>query len=170
MFKKAIVFTLSIILSLSDISAQNFSENVNWVEWDEGYKKAIETNKVLFVYIHTSNCPWCRKMEKETLNKKEISDRLNTDFICVDFNPEIEKTYHAGTREFTNIELLAYITQNNNNLQNAPLGYPAMVFMLVNYNDKFFEYGYQKDELFSYILDSALDIKKKKDKKAKKNK
>jgi thioredoxin 1 len=49
----------------------------------EAKEKARDEHKPLFVFIHATWCPTCKKMEQEVLIKKELGDIYNRDFVNV---------------------------------------------------------------------------------------
>lgn len=65
---------------------------------EEAIQMAEEQDKLVFVYINSDNCPYCRKMEKAFNTSKEFQTIIDERFIWVtlDFvkNPELVRKYN----------------------------------------------------------------------------
>ncbi|WP_373069606.1 thioredoxin family protein [Sulfurimonas sp.] len=59
----------------------------NSIEWQNNYKTALESakkeNKLLFVFITSKNCKFCKKLKETTLKNKDIVNKINKDYISV---------------------------------------------------------------------------------------
>ena len=55
--------------------------------WSNDYKKALvdakKENKLVYIFITSDSCKWCRKFENTTLQDKEILKRLYREFITI---------------------------------------------------------------------------------------
>lgn len=75
-----------------------FSFNSNAVEltFNNSYKEAMELakkeNKNVVLFAHSPFCPWCIKMEEDTLSDKNIIKLLNDNFIflMIDLSVDIQ--------------------------------------------------------------------------------
>jgi thioredoxin-related protein len=76
MYKKLIL--ISIVISLS-----SFARDINL---DSLIKKASSQNKNLFLFIHTTHCPYCENMLEFTLDDEKIKNKLKKDFIYEHIN------------------------------------------------------------------------------------
>jgi thioredoxin-related protein len=76
------LFTKILFLVLS-IVALNASELIHADSYPDALKKGIEQNKPVALFAHSPFCPWCRKMEAETLSDNEVIEYLNENFIFV---------------------------------------------------------------------------------------
>ncbi|WP_321314690.1 thioredoxin family protein [Halarcobacter sp.] len=58
---------------------------VNELAYETTYSKALikakKENKSIMMFIVQDSCPWCRKMEKQTLKKSNIASLIKRDFI-----------------------------------------------------------------------------------------
>lgn len=70
---------LILIISTSIFSAS--------IEWEKDYKSALENakkeNKLLFVFITSKDCKFCKKLKNTTLQNKKIVNKINQDYISV---------------------------------------------------------------------------------------
>ena len=81
-------------------------KDINWIRtYDEGLKKAIETDKYLFVLITAPSwCHYCKIFEKKVLEDREVQDILNSDYIPLLVldrsngvrNPDLERFVFPG--------------------------------------------------------------------------
>ena len=53
-------------------------------------KEAQETGKVILLAIRATNCHYCDKMERETLNEASVKSALEEDFIVLHYNQDLE--------------------------------------------------------------------------------
>ncbi|MGD2249733.1 MAG: thioredoxin family protein [Candidatus Methanofastidiosia archaeon] len=65
---------------------------------EEAIQMAKEQDKLVFVYINSQNCPYCRKMEKEFDKSDEFKKIIDEQFVWVtlDFleNPGLVRKYN----------------------------------------------------------------------------
>ncbi len=122
-----------------------------WYGFEEGYKKAIKENKILLVDAYTEWCGWCKVMDRETYTDATVIETLKKDFICVKFNPEIDKTYIFGDRSMDGRTLLLWLGHGESG------GYPTTYFVLnPSKNDnRFNQPGYFPPTEFLKLLDNA---------------
>lgn len=85
------------------------THELKWYGFEEGYKLAVNNKKILLVDAYTEWCGWCKVMDRETYTNPEVITALNNDFICVKFNPEIDKTYLFGDRKMDGRTLLLWL-------------------------------------------------------------
>lgn len=96
----------------------------NSIEWHKDYKtamyKAKKENKLVFVFITSKNCKFCKKLKETTLSSKKIVDEINKDYSSVivmkgkDFYPS--KLNDKATP-------MIYFLDNNENIIDYSLGY-----------------------------------------------
>lgn len=56
----------------------------------EALKNAKEHRKVILLAIRATDCPYCDKMETETLSDESVKDALEADFVTVHYNQDLE--------------------------------------------------------------------------------
>jgi len=76
------IFTKLLFLALS-IFTLNANELKHADSYADALEKGIAQNKSVVLFAHSPFCPWCRKMEAETLSDNEVIEYLNKNFIFV---------------------------------------------------------------------------------------
>ena len=94
---KILVFFLSIFilfaLSISHAKSENYSQQtkINWQTYSKSaFAEAKKKNKPLYIFIYSDSCSWCRKFEKETLEKKVIREIIQSNFVPVLVNQKTQ--------------------------------------------------------------------------------
>ncbi len=138
MVKKVIsVFLLSFVFVINLNSASlEFIEQMKYeVDYDKALEKAKEVKKPIMLVLGTKTCPWCRKLERQTLKKEDINDIVLKNFIPLILDRD-DGDYP--------MEFVAKVV-------------PTVIF--INEKDeKQFEisYGYKNKKVFQTVLESAI--------------
>jgi len=73
-------YILFIFLLVSSLYSAN-------LDWSNDYEKALvdakKENKLVYIFITSDSCKWCRKFENTTLQDKGILKRLHREFITI---------------------------------------------------------------------------------------
>lgn len=126
---------------------------LEWKDWNTGYPKSMETEKIALIDMYTDWCGWCKRMDKDTYANEEVIEMINENFVPIKFNPEKENVkYNIGDQEVSGRELQAALSQNNRT------GYPATFFLNPKTNTVYIERGYKKPGDFKKILKKYVDI------------
>jgi thioredoxin-related protein len=104
--------------------------------------EAVQHKKIVMVFFHTNECPYCRKMLMESFDKKSDKDIINKDYYFIDVNIDspdtvIYKNFKGTTAQFADFFHIKF--------------YPNILFMehnVVIQNIK----GYRNKEKFRTIL------------------
>ena len=67
------------------------SGEVAWKPFDEGIKDASAKKKYGFVSVYTDWCGYCRKLERETLRAKAVTEELGRHFVSMKLNAESDE-------------------------------------------------------------------------------
>jgi thioredoxin-related protein len=127
---------------------------LTWMDFAEGYTKAKAENKILLVDAYTDWCGWCKVMDRETYTNAEVIAALNQDFVCVKFNPEVEKTHSFGKYNLKSNELLYWLANGQ------PGGYPTSYFVFhpTKNDERASQAGYLPPDQFLKLL---AEVKKR---------
>ncbi len=149
--KKVTTTVVKTEVKTADPAVAEDSKSFKWYGFEEGYKKAIATNKILLVDAYTDWCGWCKVMDRETYTDPAVLAILEKDFVCVKFNPEIDKNYVFGDRTMDGRTLLLWLGYGESG------GFPTTYFWLnPNKNDsRFNQAGYYPPTEFLKLLDNA---------------
>ncbi len=105
-------------------------------------KEAISHKKMVMVFFHTNDCPYCRKMLVESFDKKSDKDIINKDYYYIDINIDspdtvIYKKFKGSTAEFADFFHVRF--------------YPTILFMEQNVVVSDVK-GYRNKDKFRTIL------------------
>jgi len=81
-----LLLVLAFSLNLCGASIK-FAKKMNYeTNYEQALKKAIKNDKPIMMVISTKTCPWCRKLENQTLKKNIINDIVAKEFIPLSLN------------------------------------------------------------------------------------
>ncbi|MBN1252291.1 MAG: DUF255 domain-containing protein [Bacteroidales bacterium] len=145
-----------IFLSLGFIlffNLNSFSQEFEWHNWEDGYKKAINENKIILLDAYTEWCGWCKVMDRETYTVKNIQNKIANDFIAIKLNPELAGTYIFDKISYSGKDLIQKLSNNKFR------GFPTTFFVFPKTSKSYMEVGYIKAEPFDRILDKYVNIR-----------
>lgn len=120
-----------IMLFLFGIAAKSQTTGFN-----DALKTAKDDNKRVIVDIYTDWCGWCKKMDADAYNNKDIKELIEDNFVFVKLNAEGSNKVKFNGKEMTETDL-ALLFQAT--------GYPTTVFL--EPNGKIIEYKYDKQSM-----------------------
>jgi uncharacterized protein YyaL (SSP411 family) len=90
--------TNRLIHATSPYLLQHAHNPVDWYEWGaEALEKAHRENKPILVSIGYSSCHWCHVMERESFEKDNVAEVMNSFFVCIKVDreerPDIDQIY-----------------------------------------------------------------------------
>src|SRR5574343_34708 len=62
-----------------------------YYDLDIATSKAKKENKNIILYVYSTNCPWCKKMDKNTYKNNHVIDELNKNYVFVKLNRDTDK-------------------------------------------------------------------------------
>ncbi len=74
---------VKILLIFFSVISLNAIELNHADSYEDAMQEGIEQNKKVVLFAHSPFCPWCRKMEEETLSNEKVIKALNEKFIFV---------------------------------------------------------------------------------------
>ncbi|MFQ5993978.1 MAG: thioredoxin domain-containing protein [Acidiferrobacterales bacterium] len=81
--------------------AMHADDPVAWQDWNQAaVDRARHENKLLYVSIGYFSCHWCHVMQRESYRNKDIAKFLNTHFVPVKVDRELEPALDARMIEF----------------------------------------------------------------------
>ncbi len=139
---KKIITVLLIVLYATTINAQNWMHSL-----EDAKKMALVSNKLIVVDFWALWCGPCRKMDKDTWDKKEVAEQLHNFVpvkIDVDAHKSIAKKY--GVRGIPNILIL---DANGKIIYNS-VGYQDKKQMAKTLKEYMAETSFLQKELIAY--------------------
>jgi thiol:disulfide interchange protein len=108
--------------------------------YDEAIKKAKKEKKPVMLVLSSSTCPWCRKMENQTLKNETINKQVQENFIPL----ALDKDTDSYPKEFT------------------PQYIPTVLFINPNTGDYFDQsIGFKPVAKFQESLEEAIEDSKR---------
>jgi thioredoxin-related protein len=85
------IHKLILFFSLS-LFAYGSSELNHADSYTDAIKQGLKQNKHVILFAHSPFCPWCRKMEADTLENEKVIKLLNEKyiFVSIDLSTEVE--------------------------------------------------------------------------------
>ena len=149
--KKLIIFGL-IALTTTSFS---FAEELKWYSWEEGIERAKKEKKPLLVFIYAPWCHVCKKMSDKTFKAIDVVTTANQDFIPVKFDIEKEGIYTYNGKEYSGMELISKLSDNQFR------GIPSTLFYFPGKDESYLEVGYKKADEFFPLLSKYAEMKKR---------
>ncbi|WP_455211265.1 DUF255 domain-containing protein [Kaarinaea lacus] len=81
--------------------AMHGEDPVAWQSWSEDILKlAQKSNKLIFISIGYFSCHWCHVMQRESYQDTGVAKRLNSEFIPVKVDRELDPALDAHLIDF----------------------------------------------------------------------
>ena len=106
--------------------------------------EAVKTDKHLLVYLHTTGCDYCLRMEEFTLDNDSVQEAIQTNFIFVDINVK-----DKGFVEFDKLKVTKYHFAKE---IGYPM-YPSCLFFDKNGELVYDMVGYRDEDKLLQVLD-----------------
>lgn len=88
MVKRFVLFIVFCTISIL-YANDSFSKKMNYFSnYNEAVKYSISKYKPIMLIIVSTSCPWCKKLENQVLNKKQINDFIQLSFTPILLNRE----------------------------------------------------------------------------------
>ncbi len=92
--------------------------------WSSNYKQALKNahkeHKLVYVFITSDSCQWCRKFENTTLKDKNILKKLYTEFEVI----HLSRDHHEIPKKFKMTPIPRhYFVDSNGKVLYSSLGY-----------------------------------------------
>ncbi|MEA3371661.1 MAG: thioredoxin family protein [Campylobacterota bacterium] len=72
------------LISMIFLTTLLFSADLAWPsDYKEALVKAKKENKLIYVFITSDSCQWCRKFERTTLQDKGVQKRLAKEYVSI---------------------------------------------------------------------------------------
>ena len=116
-----LVFVLGLFLNLNATS-EKFIKQMNY---EDNYKIALEkakkANKPIMMVVSQVTCPWCRKLERQTLKKQKINTLIKENFIALSVDKD--KLNYPNKFEVKVVPTIFFINSKDETIIKKILGY-----------------------------------------------
>jgi thioredoxin-related protein len=118
---------------VSENTYTEFHENspVNWITFDEAYKKCKKNPRPIIIDIYTTWCGPCKLMSAQTFNNPQIAKYINDHYYAVKFDAE--------SKDSVKFDKYVFVSSDNSNpkaphqfaasILDNQLAYPSSVFL-----------------------------------------
>ena len=65
---------------------------IDWIPLEKAKEYSKKYNKNVLIFFHKEHCPYCEKMEKETLSDNTVVNLINNNFFPVKINSRTKDT------------------------------------------------------------------------------
>lgn len=117
-------YILLLILLISGMFASS-SKFIEEMGYETVYKKALQKakkeNKSLMMIASTKSCPWCRKLERQTLKRDNINEIIQKNFIALAVDQDLEN--YPKKYEVKVVPTIYFINPNDESVKKRVLGY-----------------------------------------------
>ena len=132
-------FVVAIVLMCS-LAAPAGAAGVAWRGWNDGLTAAASSRKPMLVDVYTDWCGFCKRMDRETYARTDVSAYLNSHFVMVRLDAEGRERASYQGRALTSRTLASgfgvtgypttiFLRANGEHLVNVPGFLPADKFM-----------------------------------------
>jgi thioredoxin-related protein len=107
------------------ITHENFASQMEYeTDYETALAKAKKQEKKLFIFMSTSYCPWCRKIENRVLTKVDINKKIKEKYVPLMLNFS-RKNFPIQFREIALTPTLYLVDPKTQKIQHQFVGYSA---------------------------------------------
>ena len=118
---KYILFLLFLV-SVSFASSAEFIKEMKYETlYETALQKAKNENKILMMVATSQSCPWCRKLERQTLKKDEINSVIQSKFIPLSVDQDLKN--FPSNFEVKVVPTIYFINPKDESVISKVLGY-----------------------------------------------
>ena len=95
---KKLLILCVLLLSGSMVEAQE----IKWMTMNEALAAQKKQPKKILIDFYTDWCGWCKRLDKDTYQNKEVVEYINKNFYAVKFDAEGQEKVKYKEHEFSN--------------------------------------------------------------------
>ena len=109
------------IFSILLLAVSLFGASIDWPsDYQAALKEAKKEHKLVYVFITSDTCKWCKKFESTTLQDEAIKKRLYSEFVTV----HLSRDRHTIPKQFETAPIPRhYFTDSDGNILYSSLGH-----------------------------------------------
>jgi thioredoxin-related protein len=120
----AMKYILLLILLLNGLfaSSSEFIEKMNYETiYEKALERAIKENKSIMMIASTKSCPWCRKLERQTLTRDNINNIIQKNFVPLAVDQDLKN--YPKKYEVKVVPTVYFINPKDESVIKKVLGY-----------------------------------------------
>ncbi len=117
-------YILLLILLLNGLfaSSSEFIEKMNYETiYEKALERAIKENKSIIMIASTKSCPWCRKLERQTLTRDNINNIIQKNFVPLAVDQDLKN--YPKKYEVKVVPTVYFINPKDESVIKKVLGY-----------------------------------------------
>lgn len=117
-------YILLLILLLNGLfaSSSEFIEKMNYeIIYEKALERAIKENKSIMMIASTKSCPWCRKLERQTLTRDNINNIIQKNFVPLAVDQDLKN--YPKKYEVKVVPTVYFINPKDESVIKKVLGY-----------------------------------------------
>jgi thioredoxin-related protein len=118
---------------VSENTYTEYKENstVNWITFDEAYKRCKKNPRPILVDIYTTWCGPCKMMSTQTFGNTHIANYINDNFYAVKFNAESKDSVKFDSYVFVSTDVTNPKAPHQfaASILDNQMAYPSIVFL-----------------------------------------
>lgn len=96
-----LAFPAKVLYAQQTQKKESVKEVIKWEKLADARKiLKKESAKKLLLSIYTTWCPYCKKMEEETLSHSEVIQYINRNYVAVKIDAETKETLTYGGKKY----------------------------------------------------------------------
>ncbi len=113
----------ALLASTKSFSHEEFAKAMKYeTDYDLALAKAKKAKKPLMVFMSTSYCPWCRKLESQILAKENIDKKIHEKYVPVMLNYD-KKKFPENLLEIKITPTLYIVNSESGKIEEKVVGY-----------------------------------------------
>lgn len=118
---KYLFFIVLFVSSLFASSAKFIEEMKYETNYELALQKAKKENKDLMMLVTSKSCPWCRKLERQTLSKEDINSLIQKSYVPLNVDQDLKN--YPKNLEVKYVPTVYFIDSKNGKLIEKVVGY-----------------------------------------------
>lgn len=116
------IFIMFMLLMSLNASSSKFIDKMGYeINYEQALLKAKKENKILMMVASTKSCPWCRKLERQTLQKKSVNNKIKENFIALAVDKD--ESFYPKVFEVKVVPTIYFINPKDESVVLKTLGY-----------------------------------------------
>lgn len=118
------LMTTLLVASLFGANIDEFASQMAYYrDYDTALLEAQKKNKPIMLVVVGDYCPWCRKFERQTLEKNEVAIYVEDHFIPVIVDRNLDKEHYPPMYHSLRIPTVFFIEPKRQELLFESMGY-----------------------------------------------